>query len=112
MIAETLAVYSWSDQAPANLQTRAQLATEGLKPGRPVRGRVVWRNGRRNADLYDLTEATLKKAPTEAQRVALAKGRRAADTARRTYSTCGDLMPFPITHEDACLTHLRFASTD
>jgi hypothetical protein len=72
--------------APAGVATRRQLAGWGLRPGgaEPV-GRLVWRGGRRFADLYPIERARAKRAMTPAKWAALA----AAMTARRTCRTCG-----------------------
>lgn len=83
-------IYPWFDQAPGNLRTRRQLAESGLRPGGPIRGRVVWRRGERWADLYDMNEAQPKQAATPAQLAALAK----ASEARRTCSRCKTVLPF------------------
>lgn len=80
-------IYTWFDQVPEGLKTRNQLKEQGLRPGGPVRGKVVWKNGKRHADLYDLAEAVEKKPASEAQSSALAK----ANEARRTCQKCGFL---------------------
>lgn len=64
-------VYPWFDQVPAGLLTRSQLAEKGLRPGGPLRGRVVWRQGRREAHLFQLDEAKPKRAVSDAQRQVL-----------------------------------------
>jgi hypothetical protein len=71
---------------PRGLATFRQLAALGLRPGgrEPV-ARIVWRRGRRWADLYVIHQAVPKRAPTPAQLAALD----AALRARRTCRTCG-----------------------
>lgn len=76
--------------APAGLATRRQLAARGLAPvGEPV-ARIVWRRGRRHADLWPVTGARPKRPVTPAQTAALA----AALVARRTCTGCGDVAPW------------------
>ena len=72
--------------APAGYATRRQLAALGLRPGgrQPV-ARIVWRKGRRWADLYVIHHAKPKRTPSPAQLRALD----AAMRARRTCRTCG-----------------------
>jgi hypothetical protein len=72
--------------APAGLATRRQLAALGLRPGgmQPV-ARIVWRRGRRFADLYVIHRAKPKRPPTPAQLAALGR----AMQARRTCRACG-----------------------
>jgi DNA polymerase III subunit epsilon len=82
----SLPIYPWFDQVPPNLKTRNQLADQGLRPGGPVRGQVVWRQGKRWADLYEVAEAKPKRVPTEAQLAALKK----AQVALRTCPSCGE----------------------
>jgi hypothetical protein len=77
-------------EAPGHLKTRNQLAALGLRPGGPVAARVVWRNGRRSADLYDQTAAKPKRTPTDAQKAAIAR----AQEARRTCPQCGKVYDF------------------
>lgn len=81
-------VYPWFDQVPAGLLTRAQLAEQGLKPGGPLRGRVVWRRGQREAHLFGLDEAKPKRVISEAQRKVLDQARRIQDERRRTCPDC------------------------
>lgn len=71
--------------APGGLATRRQLAAVGLAPvGEPV-ARIVWRRGRRHADLWPVATARPKRAATAAQLAALD----AALRARRTCTGCG-----------------------
>ena len=72
--------------APAGLATRRQLRALGLRPGgaEPV-ARIVWRRGRRFADLYVIHHAKPKRAATPAQLAALDK----AMQARRTCPASG-----------------------
>jgi hypothetical protein len=77
---KAIPTYPWFDQVPENLKTRNQLAEQGLRPGGPVVARVVWRQGKRWADLYDVAEAKPKRQPTEAQLAALAKAQQALRT--------------------------------
>ena len=82
--------YRW---APDGLLTRRQLTALGMRPGpQPVAAQILWWNGRRVAYLYRLDLALPKRTPTPAQRVALAKARKA----RRTCSTCGQVKPYYI----------------
>jgi DNA polymerase-3 subunit epsilon len=85
-------IYSWFDQIPegADLFTRKQLAERGLRPGGPVRAKVVWKRGRRWADLYALNEAKPKQQATAAQLAALEKAKQARSTCR----TCGTVFSF------------------
>lgn len=70
--------------------TRVGAAARGLAPvGEPV-ARIVWRRGRRHADLWPAASARPKHAPTPAQTAALA----AALVARRTCTGCGDVAPW------------------
>jgi hypothetical protein len=71
--------------APAGLATRRQLSACGLRPGgaQPV-AQLVWRRGRRFADLYDITTAVPKREFTPAKQAALGKAMRA----RRTCPDC------------------------
>ena len=87
----TVPTFGWFDQAPAHLKTRNQLAALGLRPGGPVAARVVWRNGRRSADLYDQAAAKPKRTPPTRRRPpSRAPGKRAAPVpaAARSTSTC------------------------
>jgi hypothetical protein len=72
--------------APAGVATRRQLAGWGLRPGgaAPV-ARLVWRKGRRFADLYAIERARAKRPMTPGRVAALA----AAMRARRTCPDCG-----------------------
>lgn len=85
-----LVTYPWFDQVPEHLKTRKQLAEQGLRPGGPVVARVVWRRGKRWADLYDLNTAKPKRAMSEAQRAALDK----AHQAQRTCPGCGHVYKY------------------
>jgi hypothetical protein len=84
-----LLTWPWR-MAPANLLTRRQLTTRGLRPGgQPIAGQVLWLGGRRRVlvvYLYDVALAKPKRHATARQRIALGK----AMTARRTCPTCGD----------------------
>lgn len=97
---EAIPVYSWFDQVPTEpaLRTRKQLAEEGLRPGGPIRARVVWRRGERWADLYAVAEAKPKKAPTAAQLAALEK----AQERRRTCPGCKTVFPYVVGRYDDC----------
>ncbi|MEV0229329.1 RRQRL motif-containing zinc-binding protein [Nonomuraea sp. NPDC050786] len=83
--------YPWR-MAPSHLLTLRQLTTAGLRPGgQGVQAQVLWRSRRyrarggvRAAYLYDVRFALPKRAPTAAQRAALAK----ANAARRTCPVC------------------------
>lgn len=86
----SLPTYPWFDQAPEHQKTRKQLAELGLRPGGPVVAQVVWKRGKRWADLYDLSEAKPKREATEAQLAALQK----AQEARRTCPHCKTVHPF------------------
>lgn len=87
-------VYPWRG-APAHLATRAQLAAQGLRPGRQgVQALVLWasrRGGRPRVDgyrfarLYDTRLARPRIAMTERRAAALA----AALAARKTCPECG-----------------------
>lgn len=71
--------------APAGLATRRQLRANGLTPGRqPVAAQILWRHGRRRADLYRVDQAVPKRPATPRQRAALAR----AELALRTCPTC------------------------
>lgn len=90
--------YPWFDQVPTEpeLRTRAQLAELGLRPGGPVRARVVWRRGDRWADLYAVAEAKPKRPPTAAQLAALQK----AQEQRRTCPGCKTVFGFVLSWRD------------
>jgi DNA polymerase-3 subunit epsilon len=92
--------YAWFDQIPdgADLFTRKQLAERGLRPGGPVRAQVVWKRGRRWADLYALDEATPKQPASEAQLAALAK----AKQARSTCPVCNTVFSFVLPSGFVC----------
>ena len=81
-----LPTYPWFDQVPEHLKTRNQLAEQGLRPSGPVVAQVVWKGGKRWANLYDVAAAKPKQAMTEAQAAALEKARAAQ---RRCYA-CGE----------------------
>lgn len=85
-----LPTFPWFDQAPENLKTRRQLGELGLAPGGPVVAQVVWRRGKRWADLFDVHVARPKNAPTAAQLAAL----EAARCKRSTCPSCHTVMPF------------------
>lgn len=87
-----LPTYPWFDQVPDHLKTRNQLAEQGLRPGGPVVAQVVWKRGKRWADLYDVTIAKPKKAMTEAQASALEKAREA----QRTCPNCKTVLGFTL----------------
>ncbi|MEV0649788.1 RRQRL motif-containing zinc-binding protein [Phytomonospora sp. NPDC050363] len=79
--------------APAGLATRRQLARRGLTPGRqPIAAQILWRHGRRRADLYRVDLAATKRPATARQRAALAR----AETALRTCATCGQVRAYRI----------------
>ncbi|MGL4177516.1 MAG: RRQRL motif-containing zinc-binding protein [Dermatophilaceae bacterium] len=88
--ADTFTGFRWG-LAPAGLATRRQLADRALRPGttEPV-ARIVWRRGRRHADLYRLTDARPKNRPTPAQLAALTAARRA----RSTCTSCGHVADY------------------
>jgi hypothetical protein len=86
---DKLPEYPWFDKAPPHLRTRKQLAAEGLVPtGQPV-ALVVWRGGRRTAQLYDPAQTRPKNPPTPAQLAALEKARAATEAKRWTCGACG-----------------------
>jgi hypothetical protein len=76
--------YRWG-LAPLGVMTRRQLAAAGLRPGgaQPV-ARIVWRRGRRWAELYSIEAALPKRPMTEGRRRALG----AAMAARRRCPRC------------------------
>lgn len=82
--------YPWFDQVPEHLKTRKQLAEQGLRPTGPVVAQVVWRRGKRWADLYDVQATTPKHEATEPQLAALEK----AQAARRTCPQCKTVFSF------------------
>jgi hypothetical protein len=94
----TIPTYAWFDQIPEHWKTRNQLADLGLRPGGPVVARVVWRRGRRWANLYDQRLAVPKRQPTAAQRAALA----AAHQARCTCPGCQTVFPFVLPRRFDC----------
>lgn len=81
----SLPTYPWFDQVPDHLKTRNQLAEQGLRPGGPVVAQVVWKRGKRWADLYDVNAAQPKQEATPAQLAALEKAR----AAQRLCYVCG-----------------------
>lgn len=94
----SLPTYPWFDQVPDHLKTRNQLAEQGLRPGGPVVAQVVWKRGKRWADLYDLNHAKPKQEATAAQLAAL----EAAQRARRTCPTCGTVFDFVLPYRFDC----------
>lgn len=86
--------YPWFDQVPEHLKTRNQLAQQGLRPGGPVVARVVWRQGRRWADLYDVATAKPKRIMTEAQAAALSKAQQALRTCKDCGTVFGYVLPW------------------
>lgn len=79
--------------APAGLATRRQLRARGLTPGRqPIAAQILWRLGKRRADLYRVDCAVPKRPATPRQRAALAR----AETALRTCPTCGHVRGYRI----------------
>lgn len=87
--------YPWFDQVPAGLFTRSQLAEKGLRPGGPLRARVVWKRGQREAHLFRLDEATPKRKVSEAQRQVLDHARQLQDERRRTCPDCKEVRKDP-----------------
>lgn len=85
-----LPTYPWFDQVPEHLKTRKQLSELGLRPGGPVKARVVWRRGERWADLYDVGEARPKREASPAQLAALEK----AQEKRRACPGCKTVFPY------------------
>lgn len=81
----------WAD-VPEHLRTKTKLGREGLKPGGVVQGVISTQYGDWN--LYDMREALSKRTMTEAQRVALAQAREAAEAARRC-EQCGRVALLP-----------------
>jgi DNA polymerase-3 subunit epsilon len=81
----------WED-VPPHLKTRTMLNRMGLRPAPgQVPAAVIERTFRRETweyALYDVGQAVRKRAPTEAQRAALAAGRRLAGR-KRLYGRCG-----------------------
>ena len=90
----------WGGADPAVYATRRQLAAEGLQPNRqPVAAQLMWWGitgyggyGERVASLYLRELAAPKRPATAAQLAALEK----ANAARRTCSTCEQVMPYVI----------------
>lgn len=79
----------WED-IPPHLQTRTQLAGQGLRPARGQSPVATMRNQLRSAQpyaLYDVGQAVPKRPATPAQRAALAVAREKA-YAQRSYGTC------------------------
>jgi hypothetical protein len=67
--------YPWGT-APTDLATLRQLSIAGLRPGgQPVAGRLIWRHGRRHANLYrrELAKPKFKRTPTDTQLAGLAR---------------------------------------
>lgn len=64
----TQTVYKWGE-APPELKTRKQLAAEGLRPGRGVKpvARIEWKQGKKWADLFLMSDAVEKRKATPAQ---------------------------------------------
>ena len=93
-----IATFPWFDQVPEHLKTRRQLAALGLRPMGGIAGRVVWRRGRRHADLFDARQAVQKRPTTAAQRAALEKAHRA----RCTCGACGVVFPFVLPRDFEC----------
>ena len=84
----------WED-IPPHLQTRTQLARQGLRPARDQGPVATMRNQLRPAApyaLYDISQAIPKRQATPAQRAALAATRDRAYALRHygTCSICGD----------------------
>jgi DNA polymerase III subunit epsilon len=101
--------YPWFDKAPAHLKTRKQLAAEGLVPtGQPV-ALVVWRGGRRTAQLYDPTQTRPKQAATPAQLAALEKARAATEAKRWTCGGCGLVVVGGLDEDGICDTCIEQA---
>jgi DNA polymerase-3 subunit epsilon len=97
--ASALPEYGWFSDllADSPLKIKTQLAQLGLKPGGPVRARVVWQRGRRIInvyDLYDVHEAVPKRPRTAAQQAALAK----AHLAKCTCTHCHMVAERPLPH--------------
>ncbi len=102
MTTESLPTYPWFDQVPAHLKTRKQLGELGLRPGGPVVAQVVWRRGKRWADLYDMGAAKPKRAPTAAQLAALEKARAKQRTCWNCGNDVGFVLPFRWRPEIEC----------
>src|SRR2546429_2879444 len=82
--------YSRWEDIPAHLQTRTQLARQGLRPARGQGPVATMRNQLRPQApyaLYDVGQAIPKRPATPAQRAALAAARQRA-YAQRHYGTC------------------------
>ncbi|MFC7331390.1 RRQRL motif-containing zinc-binding protein [Marinactinospora rubrisoli] len=77
--------YGW---APPTLATRRQLRALGLRPGGqdPV-AQLLWRRGRRRADLYEIAKAAKVRPMTPRRWRAVAR----ALLARHTCRTCGEV---------------------
>lgn len=99
---DDIPTYPWFDQVPEGLLTRNQLAAQGLRPGGPVRAQVIWRRGRRYAELFRLDEALPKRPMTEAQQRALDAARQKRSEAMRTCPVCRTVFPFLVSHSDEC----------
>lgn len=74
-------VYGWGE-SPAHLKTRAQLAEEGLRPGRAAKpvARIEWKRGEKWADLFATYDAVKKRKATPAQLEAIAARQLKAST--------------------------------
>lgn len=90
--------YSWYDDPtmPATLRTKTQLDKEGFHPGGPPRGYIHWRRKKETYLLFDLAEATPKRALTPAQVEGLERGK----LTRRTCGICGEVGERPISKEE------------
>ena len=93
----TMQEFRWG-QAPEHLQTRKQLAENGLRPAtkaKPV-GQLLWGKGlhERFADLFDAREAVPKKNATEAQSIALVRAAEIRKVKQSTCPGCGTQFPY------------------
>jgi DNA polymerase-3 subunit epsilon len=83
--------HRWED-IPPHLQTRTQLARQGLRPARGQEPAALiersYRGDTWTYDLYDVGQAIPKRQPTPAQLAALETARQRAHHARY-YGTCG-----------------------
>jgi DNA polymerase-3 subunit epsilon len=93
----TMQEFRWG-QAPEHLQTRKQLAENGLRPATKAKpaGQLLWGKGRRErfADLFDAREAVPKKKATEAQSVALVRATEIRKVKQSTCPGCGTQFPY------------------